>query len=152
MASVSNTRTTSSGRIVKNPNSYTITGTNALQTQKRVRIGAVTRSLISSSSSSLSSSLTAATLSSSLSSTSSSNTTTVNSINVLEAQQKQLQQQQQQQQQYQDSSPSTSASHHNENVTSVTVTGPTIMPITTHEPEQFLRVIFTTSHTISVQI
>lgn len=150
MASVSNTRTTSSGRIVKNPNSYTITGTNALQTQKRVRIGAVTRSLISSSSSSLSSSLTAATLSSSLSSTSSSNTTTVNSINVLEAQQKQLQQQQQQQ--YQDSSPSTSASHHNENVTSVTVTGPTIMPITTHEPEQFLRVIFTTSHTISVQI
>lgn len=48
--SLSNNYTTSSGRIVKNPNNYAITGMNALQSQKRVRIGAVTRSLISSGS------------------------------------------------------------------------------------------------------
>lgn len=49
--SVSNNYTTSSGRIVKSPNNYPIIGTNMPQSQKKVRIGAVTRSLISSSSS-----------------------------------------------------------------------------------------------------
>lgn len=103
--SVSNNYTTSSGRIVKNPNNYSVSGTNALQMQKRVRIGAVTRSLISSS-------------------TSNSN----NSLNV-------------------------GASHHLENgtsanllqnterVTTMKVSGPTILPITTHDSENFMKVL-----------
>lgn len=47
VATASNSYTTSSGRIVKNPNNFPITGANLIQSQKRVRIGAVTRSLIS---------------------------------------------------------------------------------------------------------
>lgn len=56
-SSASNNYTTSSGRIVKNPNNYPIIGTNSLQSQKRVRIGAVTRSLISTSTTSSNNSL-----------------------------------------------------------------------------------------------
>lgn len=103
-ASVSNKYTTSSGRIVKNPTNYPVTAANALQSQKRVRIGAVTRSLISSSGSSAHS-----------------------SVNVVGTQ----------------SATPAHSSQSIDNVTTVKVTGPTIMPITTQEPEHFMKVWIT---------
>lgn len=100
--SVSNNYTTSSGRIVKNPNNYPIAGSNALQSQKRSRIGAVTRSLISSVSS----------------------PSAHSSVSIVETQ-----------------SPTSicSSSQNIDNVTTVKVTGPTIMPIK-QEPEHFIKV------------
>lgn len=102
--SVPNNYTTSSGRIVKNPNNYPVSGTNALQTQKRVRFGAVTRSLISSST---------------------SNSTI--SLNVGTSH-------------HRDNAAPSNVLQNTENLSTVKVSGPTILPITTHDSENFLKV------------
>lgn len=49
-ASLTNNYTTSSGRIVRSPSNYIPTGTNTLQSQKRARLGAITRSIITTAS------------------------------------------------------------------------------------------------------
>lgn len=105
--SASNKYTTSSGRIVKNPTNYPVAGINALQSQKRIRIGAVTRSLISSSSSSGHS-----------------------YVNVVDAQ---------------STAPSNSAQQI-DTVTTVKVTGPTIVPVIKQEPEHFMKVCISLHH------
>lgn len=97
--SISNNYTTSSGRIVKNPNNFSVTAANVNLTQKRVRIGAVTRSLISSS-----------------------NSIPNNSMSV-------------------DHANATKFYQNSENLTTVKVSGPTILPIMRHDSEHFIKVL-----------